>query len=164
MARDDVAALLEEETLQMEAFSVEVRERMRLLMREIELEFQQFMERMLAEQGERFDKETQALLASQSVPSFGDFLGEASSGGSFDTDSLFSRVLGSTVSAAIGSVSRTGSLNPRAILNAGGRSIGSALGREVVSSTRAAPEQMRLSRSQKGAAIMRDIQRAGKND
>lgn len=169
MADGDLEALLEEETRQLETFGAEVRERLRVLMREIEQEFREFTERLLAEQGERLNKETRITPDDRRLPSFGDFggsLGNVSGEVSFDTGSLLGGAIGSAFNAALSGIVRTGGVTPRTVLTAGAHSIGASLGRTLAApaaSSRPASEQMRLSRSQNGAIALQEIARAGKN-
>lgn len=164
MPTDELDSLLSDETLKLEQFSSEVRAHMRLLMQEIERDFQQFIDRMLQEQTARLEAEAASLSPQGEAPAFGtavsgglaDAAGTAFSGGGSILGDAFNAVL----NAATSSLLRTGKLKPRAIANAGGRVIASQID---AASFRTSADTMRLSRAQLSERVMKELGRANKN-
>ncbi len=164
MAYEELDALLNEETLRLELFGSEARARLQVLMRDIEQEFREFIDRMLGEQTARLEREAAALSAQGEAPSFratlGAGIGQAVGSTYGDRgDSLLGSAFSSALTAAAGTLASRGSLNPRTVANAGGRVIASA----ISSSFRASPDSVRLSDSQIGEALLKELTRAGRN-
>ncbi len=168
---DDLDALLNEENLRMEVFSEEIRQQMRALMRDIEQEFQEFLEQVLGEQIARFESEAEAMFAQRDIPVLG---GEVAGGISDviesvfgqNTDSLIGKALGSAFGAAMTSVTSGRGFNPRSVASAGARSIGRTLGNNVVKtigSSRPDASHMRLSRGQLSHNIAETTARGPRN-
>ncbi len=167
MAQDIFNTVFSEESQRMDAFSDEMRSRLRDLMREIEQEFQSFLERMLAEQMQRFESDVQAMLGAVDSPVFTHSLGDVA-GPASSTDNngfMLGSAFNSALNAALNHIIRTGNLKSRAIANAGARGLVGAVmyPPALTPSSRPQPDSMRLSRAQKGDRAMQSLAHAERN-
>lgn len=165
MAADDLEIFLSDEALRVEQFSTEIRARMRELMHEIEDEFRQFIDRMLGEQAARLEAEAATLSPQGTAPPFGETLGSGLGNvldNVFQPDagSLVGSALGAAFNAALGGYLRGGGLKPRSIANAGGRVLATQIG---TPSFRTQPDSPRLSRTQIGDGLLKELTRAQRN-
>ncbi len=162
MPYDELDTLLAEETLRIEQFGQEARAQMRNVMRDIEREFAEFIDRMLREQAARLEAEAAALSPQGQAPAFhapiGEGLGTAVQSSFGDSGSLLGNAFTAVLAAAAGSLSRGQGLNPRAIANAGGRVIA-----QEVFSSRPSTDSPRLSRAQMGEGLLRELSKAQRN-
>lgn len=174
MAQDIFETVFSEEAQRMDAFSEEMRGRLRDLMRDLEQEFQQFLERMLADQMQRFESDVQAMLGAVDTPVLTQSLGSAlePSAPAEDGGFMIGNAFNSALNAALNHIIRTGNLKPRAIANAGARGLVGAVMYPPAAptpnptpppSSRPQPDAMRLSRAQKGDKAMQSLAHAERN-
>lgn len=130
-------------------FDEEAREKLRALSSDIEREVARSLELM-----QKLEQLHSSISGEPvSATHIGDFSASNSSG------DFLSRALDSAISRASSSIVRTGRINGRTVLNAGGRVLGNALGQSIAGSI----GRMRLSGSQLGQQLSSELLRGRRN-